>query len=198
MKTSVTLSISVVTTTESTGSRSISMAGSTSCRTAAVIPGGPSWVHMGLGSVFWRGRGRVRPVLRVAGRGWPRGRRDLQGLVEVDAIAALGPVAVDFGRVQAAHERQDLLAEHLAGYQDGEARRVRGDVRGGHHLVAVLHPLFGLVGHEVLAVAVVVGQVEGATHVPLGGGQAVAVGEAGVEAAEVRQRRGGVGEPEHR
>ena len=49
MKASVRLSIKVVTTTESTGSRSISMAGSTSCRmlaAAAAGAAGPWSVHM--------------------------------------------------------------------------------------------------------------------------------------------------------
>ena len=47
MSMSVTLSISVVTTTESTGSRSISMAGSTSCRIGAASLAGLSSVHTG-------------------------------------------------------------------------------------------------------------------------------------------------------
>ena len=61
---SAMLSISVVTTTESTGSRSISMAGSTSCRTGAGSVAGLSSVHTGRPA---RGR-RVRWT-RARGRG---------------------------------------------------------------------------------------------------------------------------------
>src|SRR5580658_6033179 len=179
MSASVTLSINVVTTTESTGSRSISMAGSTSCRTGTAGWAGLSSVHMALGP----GPGR---------------RRDLQRLVDVDAVAEVGAVAVHLGGVQAAHEGQDLRAEHLARYEHREARRVGRDVRGGHDLLPGLDPLLDLIGHEVLAVAVVIGQVEGPPHVAFAGGQPAAVGEAGVEATEVGQRGRRRGQPQHR
>jgi hypothetical protein len=76
------------------------------------------------------------------------GGGNLQRLVDVDAVAQVGPVAVHLGGVQAAHKRQDLGAEHLARHQHRVARRIRRDEVRGHDLLAVLHSLLHLVRQE--------------------------------------------------
>ena len=64
-------------------------------------------LRLGAGQgIFRRGRG--------AGR-----RRDLQGLVDVDTVTQIRPVAVHLGGVQAPHEREDLRLKSWPGRSTG-------------------------------------------------------------------------------
>src|SRR5437016_5904148 len=111
------------------------------------------------------------------------------------------PVPVNLLRVEAAHEGEDVATERLAGNEDGEARRVWGDERRRDDLLARLDALQYLIGHEVFAQAVVVGEVERTPQIAfrrLLGLWIVPATKAVMKRAEVGKWGGGVGEPKHR
>jgi len=44
----------------------------------------------------------------------------LDGLLRLDPVAEIRPIAMDLGSIEVTDERQDLAAEHLSRHQDGK------------------------------------------------------------------------------
>ena len=125
-------------------------------------------------AIFWSLGFRVDDVLK-------RFRRE-------DPQAQIRPVAVNLAHIERQHEGQDLLAHHLPGHQDREARRIGDDEACGDNGVTRIQCFFQrAVNVEVVAFGLVIGEEEGRADIAFPGGRTGLEGV--VEAAEVRQRR---------